>query len=127
MWKICIEPLAKKGKISGSADIKKHKQILCSFITKYSATINIAFFLNLELASEDFNRFSDFFLVLHLLNVRQNPCLSVSCATRSVLCKQAGFRLRIVNITQTLLKKKQNNSRNIKNKNRTSVGVLGSM
>lgn len=30
-------------KISRSIHIKKHKQILCSFITKYSATINIAF------------------------------------------------------------------------------------
>lgn len=33
----------KRKNISGSVHIKKHKQILCSFITKYSATINIAF------------------------------------------------------------------------------------
>lgn len=55
MWKSCMNSLTETNemeKISGSVHIKKHKQILCSFITKYSATINIAI---LSLASEDVN------------------------------------------------------------------------
>lgn len=49
MRKSCMHPRTRKKnrkrkkKNSGSVHIKKHKQILCSFITKYSATINIAF------------------------------------------------------------------------------------
>lgn len=46
--------------VDGHVDIKKHKQILCSFITKYSATINIAFISPFHLCLED-SSFASFF------------------------------------------------------------------
>lgn len=88
MWKSCMNPPThnkkwkRKKKISGSVHIKKHKQILCSFITKYSATINIAFLSPFHLRPENIYFASpDFFLFLTLVvNTRRNPCsVTVLC------------------------------------------------
>ena len=96
----------------GSVHIKKHKQILCSFITKYSATINIAFLSPFHFESDEVN-----FAFPALFSVLNTCCkyeawtlvLSLSCATRSVLLsgRKTGFRFRDVNITQTLLETRQ--------------------
>lgn len=60
---------------------KNHKHILCSFITKYSATKNIAFLSPFHLHLRMLT-FLTFFLFLTL---DVNLVLSLSCATRSVL------------------------------------------
>lgn len=65
--------------------------------------------------------------------MRRNPCsVTILCHKVSPpFWEKTGLRIRDVNIIQTLIrtkpKKKKKIRRNIKNKNGTSVGDLGSM
>lgn len=104
-------------KVNSCQELTKnnHKQILCSFITKYSATINIAFFFTCI--------WKCYLCLLWELT-------SVSVRLKNLTQGQSLLSVRKmsfgdVNRTQTLLEEELNKTRVTENKSRTSVVVLG--